>query len=178
MPIVPTVPLPPAIPFTFHVTVLFVVFSTVAVNCLVCFTRTLALVGEIETDTGVAAVTVTNTVFDVVPSGQLTLTGTDGFAAGALPMAVIDVDDTKVDDVAAPSKETAQPVTNPAPVMVSVKLPAGNDDGLTVVMPGKGRTVTAALPDEPGEAVLVAPTVTVGGAGGVSGAKYFPVVSI
>jgi hypothetical protein len=54
-----------------------VVFCTVAVNCFVCFARTLALVGEIETDTGVAAVTDTNTVFDVVPSGQLTITGTD-----------------------------------------------------------------------------------------------------
>ncbi len=174
----PTVPLPPAIPFTFHVTVLFVVFCTVAVNCFVCLTRTLALVGEIETDTGVATVTDTNTVFDVVPSGQLTITGTDDFGAGALPVAFIDVDDTTVDAAAAPSNDTVHPVTKPAPVIVSVKLPAGKDDGLTVAMPGKGMTVTAALPDEPGEEVLVAVTVTVGGAGGVSGAKYFPVVSI
>jgi len=176
--IVPTLALPPAIPFTFHVTVLFVAFSTVAVNCLVCLTRTLALVGEIETETGVAAVTDTNTVFDVVASGQLTTTGTDDFAAGALPVAVIDVDDTNVEAAVAPSNDTVQPATNPAPVMVSVKLPAGKDDGLTVVMPGNGMTVTDALPDEPGEAVLVALTVTVGGVGGASGARYFPVVSI
>src|SRR5436190_14491694 len=116
---VPTVPLPPAIPFTFHVTVLFVVFCTVAANCLLCFTRTLALVGDTATDTGVAAVTETNTVFDVVASGQLTTTGTDDFAAGALPLAFIEVGETKVDEVAAPSNDTVQPAMNPAPVIVS-----------------------------------------------------------
>src|SRR3954452_23973579 len=99
----PTGPLPPGIPFPFQVTVLFVLFCTVAVNCLVCFTRTLALVGDIDTDTGAAAVTVTNTVLDVVASGQLTTTGTDDFAAGALPLAFIEVADTNVDEVAAPS---------------------------------------------------------------------------
>src|SRR3954469_4014584 len=116
---VPTLPLPPAIPFTFQVTVLFVLFCTAAVNCLVCFTRTLALVGDTDTDTDAAAVTVTNTVFDVVASGQLTTTGTDDFAAGALPLAFIDVGETNVDDVAAPSNDTVQPAMNPAPARVT-----------------------------------------------------------
>jgi hypothetical protein len=39
-------------PFTFHVTDLFVVLVTVAVNCLVFLTRTLALVGEMLMPTG------------------------------------------------------------------------------------------------------------------------------
>ena len=34
-------------PLTFQVTDVFAVFCTVAVNCFVCFTRTVALVGEI-----------------------------------------------------------------------------------------------------------------------------------
>jgi hypothetical protein len=48
---VPTVELPPAIPFTFQVTPLFVVFCTVAVNCTVRRIRTVAEVGEIEIET-------------------------------------------------------------------------------------------------------------------------------
>jgi hypothetical protein len=45
--IVPTVELPPTMPFTFQMTDVFAVFVTVAVNCLVRFTRTVALVGAI-----------------------------------------------------------------------------------------------------------------------------------
>jgi hypothetical protein len=53
--IVPVVELPPAAPFTSHVTVVFVVVEelesfTVATNCVVLFTGTLAVVGVIETD--------------------------------------------------------------------------------------------------------------------------------
>ena len=44
---VPTVEFPPVIPFTFQITEVFGVFCTVAVNCRVCFVRTVALVGEI-----------------------------------------------------------------------------------------------------------------------------------
>ena len=49
---VPVVALPPVTPLTFHVTAVFEVFVTVAVNCLVRPMRTLALVGEIVTVTG------------------------------------------------------------------------------------------------------------------------------
>ena len=49
---VPTVEFPPVMPFTFQVTAVFVVFETVAVNCLVRPTRTVALVGEMVMDTG------------------------------------------------------------------------------------------------------------------------------
>jgi hypothetical protein len=49
---VPNVEPPPVTPFTFQVTDLFVVLVTVAVNCFVVFTRTLALVGEMLTPTG------------------------------------------------------------------------------------------------------------------------------
>ena len=66
---------------------------------------------------------------------MLTTTGTDGLAAGAFPVAVSRVDDTKVVASAAPSNDTTEPATNPAPLTVSVKLPAGTGDGLTDVMP-------------------------------------------
>lgn len=66
---VPNVEFPPATPFTFHETEVFDVLVTVAVNCLVVLTRTLALVGETLIPTGgggggggggVELVTVTN----------------------------------------------------------------------------------------------------------------------
>ena len=49
---VPTSTLPPVIPFTFHVTAVFVALLTVAVNKSVVLMRTLAEVGEIFTLTG------------------------------------------------------------------------------------------------------------------------------
>ncbi len=49
---VPNAEFPPLTPFTFQVTDVFVVLVTVAVNCLVVFTRTLALVGEMLMPTG------------------------------------------------------------------------------------------------------------------------------
>jgi len=48
---IPTVELPPVIPFTFQVTLVFDVFWTVAVKVLVRFVRTDALVGEMATVT-------------------------------------------------------------------------------------------------------------------------------
>ena len=47
--IVPSVELPPLIPFTPHVTAVLELSLTVAENCCVCPTGTEALVGEIET---------------------------------------------------------------------------------------------------------------------------------
>src|SRR5437762_1459008 len=49
---VPNVEFPPVTPFTFHVTDVFAVLVTVAVNCLLFRTRTLALVGEMLMPTG------------------------------------------------------------------------------------------------------------------------------
>ena len=58
--IVPKVEFPPLTPFTFHVTEVFVVLITVAVNCFVVFTRTLALAGDILMLTGGGFVIVTD----------------------------------------------------------------------------------------------------------------------
>ena len=54
---VPTLELPPAMPFTCHVTAVFDVFCTVAVNVFVVFTLTVAVAGETETLTGGVIVT-------------------------------------------------------------------------------------------------------------------------
>ena len=50
--IVPTVLLPPVMPFSFQLTPVFVMFCTVAVNCFVLLTRTVALVGVMLMVTG------------------------------------------------------------------------------------------------------------------------------
>src|SRR4029077_20866659 len=107
-----------------------------------------------------------------------TTTGTELLAAGALPVAVSRVDDTKLVPSATPSNETTDPATNPAPSTVSVKLPAGTGDGLTDEMLGSGRMVTEELPVDVGDAVLAARTVTVEGLGTADGAKYWPLASI
>jgi len=49
---VPTVPFPPVIPFTLQVTLKLEVFCTVAVNCWVLRTRSVALLGDMLTETG------------------------------------------------------------------------------------------------------------------------------
>jgi len=49
--IVPTVELPPTVPFTIQPTAVLLVPETEALNCFDCPTCTLALVGEIDTDT-------------------------------------------------------------------------------------------------------------------------------
>jgi len=66
---VPTVALPPAIPFTLQVTAVFVVFVTVAVNCCVAPVATEALVGLTLTATG--GMTVTDAEADLVGSATL-----------------------------------------------------------------------------------------------------------
>jgi hypothetical protein len=108
----------------------------------------------------VGAVTVTDTVFDTVPSVIVANTGTDGLAA-AVPVAVNLVDDTTVVDSGAPPNETTAPDVNPAPFTVSVNAPAGNDAGLTELIEGSGSTVTTADPLAVGTDTLVARTVTV-----------------
>lgn len=166
---VPTVELPPVIPFTFQLTAVFVVFCTVAVNWRVLLTRTVAEAGEIAIVT-TGATTFTKTLLDVSPSDVFTTTGTDDFAAGAFPLAVTRVDDTTVVGSGAPSNHTTGPDVNPAPSTVRVKLPVGTGDGLTAAIVGIALIVTVAVPLEPGELVLVARTVTVAGFGIVAGA--------
>ena len=82
-------------PFTFQAAEVFVVPCIVAVNCRPWRTRTVVLVGEIAIETGAGATMFTNTVFDTSPSGVVTLTGTDDFGAGAFPVAVSWIEETK-----------------------------------------------------------------------------------
>src|SRR5258708_11569585 len=118
---------------------------------------------------GAGATMSTRTVFEMPPSGVETTTGTDDFAAAALPGAVSLVDDTKLVGSATPSNDTTEPATNPPPVTVSVKLPTKTGEGLTAVMLAAGMTVTAAVPLAVETAMLVARTVTVGGEGTIVG---------
>src|SRR5438552_14136399 len=66
--IVPAVELPPVTLFTCHVTAVFDVFATVAVNCCVNLTWTLGVLGLTVTTTAGGAVTVTTAVPDFVES--------------------------------------------------------------------------------------------------------------
>jgi len=96
---VPAVEFPPMTPFTFHVTDVFVVLVTVAVNCFVVFTRTLALVGEMLIATGGGGGGEFVTVTDALPTAAgvttlllactVTVAG-DGAAAGAVYNPVIE----------------------------------------------------------------------------------------
>ena len=151
--IVPTVLLPPVTPFTFQTTAVFAVFDTVAVNCRVRLMRTLALDGDTVTLT---ATTFTDTVFDTSPSGVFTTTGTPVRGLEALAWAVRRVADTNVVGSAVPPNDTTDPGMKPAPFSVSVTLPTGIGDGLTLLMLGSGRIVTDALPLEDGDVVVVA----------------------
>jgi len=169
--IVPTDPLPPTMLFTFQIADVFPLFWTVAENCRVVLTLTVAVVGEIEIATGAAAVTSTIYVLETSPSGVLTATGTDSLAAGALPLARNCVADTNVVGCrTAPSNEMVEPLVNPTPLTVRVKAPAGIGDGVTEEIAGRGRIVTAALPVAVGDEVLAARTVTVAGLGTTVGA--------
>ena len=169
--IVPTTELPPLTPFTFQITALFALFCTVAVNWCVRLTRTLADEGDSVTLTGCGGATIaTKTAVDTSPSEVLTTIGTDGFGAGALPIAVSFNDETNVVASATPSNETLEPAVNPAPLIVSVKLPAGTGEGATDVTLGSGRMVIEALPVDAGDAVLAAPRVTDAGLGTTDGA--------
>ena len=140
--IVPSDPLPPLTPFTFQITDVFPLFWTVAVNCCVVLTLTVAVVGEMEIAIGAGATTFTENVLETSPSGVLTTTGTDDFAAGAFPDARNCVaDKTVVGSSAAPSNEIIDPAVNPTPFTVNVKFPTGTGDGVTDEIAGRGRTV-------------------------------------
>ena len=84
---VPTVELPPMMPLTFHVTAWFDEFCTVAVNCRVWRTLTVALEGDTVTVTG-GFTTATLTAFETPPSGLVTVTGMPGLVEDAVPVAV------------------------------------------------------------------------------------------
>jgi hypothetical protein len=105
---VPTVELPPAIPFTFHVTLWLDEFCTVAVNCLVFLTLTVAEDGDTVTLTG-AFTTATFTVFETPPSGLVTFTGTPLEGDEAVPVAVSFVEELKVVASAEPLNLTTAP---------------------------------------------------------------------
>ena len=84
---VPTVEFPPTVPFTSQFTEVLVVPETLALNCLVCFTCTLALVGEMDTDTAVPDRIVTVALADAHQYELLcavTRTAEEGTAGGAL----------------------------------------------------------------------------------------------
>ena len=164
--------LPPTMPLTFQVRAVLVVPLIDALNCRVRRTRTEALVGEmvIVTLAG-AAVTDTNSVFDISPSAMDAMTATEDLAAGALPVAVSRVADTKVVARGAPSNETTAPGAKPAPSTVRVKLPTGIEAGLIDVRLACGKIVTDADPLAPGDAVLVARTVTTPAPGTLDGAR-------
>ena len=134
---------------------------------------TVALPGEIVTLTGAvgACTTATYTVFDTLLSGVRTTTGTEGFGEGALPFAVNTLADPYVVWSVTPSNETVEPGTNPAPFTDNWKLPVLIDVGLTELMVAWGSRVTVAAPLAPGDAVLVARTVTTAGVGNVAGAR-------
>ena len=166
----PAAELPPVTPFTFQITDVFELFWTVAVNCFVVLTFTVAVVGEMEIATGAGATTFTENVLETSPSGVLTTTGTDDFAAGAFPVARNCVADRNVVASALPSNETVELAMNPTPFTVSVKAPTGTGDGLTDEIAGRGRIVTAAVPAAVGDEVLAARTVTVAGFGTTVGA--------
>ena len=68
----PVVEPPPATPLTAHVTDVSVAPATVAVNCWDCPTRSVELVGDTVTDTGVASLIVTEALPDLVLSSTLT----------------------------------------------------------------------------------------------------------
>jgi hypothetical protein len=169
--IVPTVLLPPAIPFTFHVTDASEVPCTVAVNCAVAFVFTVALGGEMLMLTDAGCTIATYTVFETSPSGVATNTGADDLGDGALPAPVSTLVETKVVGNVTPSTEIVEPDTKPAPFTVMMKLPVESELGLTEEMLGLGMSATEAVPLAVGVAVLVARTVTVEGVGTLAGAR-------
>jgi hypothetical protein len=118
----PTVELPPTTPFTFQTTAVFEAFCTVAVNCLVRFTLTVALAGDTVTVTG-GFTTATLTAFETPPSGLVTVTGTPLLVEEAFPVAVSLVEELKVVASGAPPNLTTAPLWNPEPLTVRAKFP-------------------------------------------------------
>jgi hypothetical protein len=172
---VPTVALPPATPFTVHVTAVLAVPVTVAVNCCDAPVTKVALVGT--NDTLTAALTVTVAEADLVLSAALVAVTVTVAGAGTAAGAVYSPAALTVPTVALPpampftvhvTAVLAVPVTVATncwvPLVTSVALA-----GETLTATG-GATVTAAVPDFVESATLVALTVTVAGVGTAAGA--------
>jgi hypothetical protein len=172
--IVPTVPLPPAMPLTFQVTAVLVLPVTVALNCCVLNPATEALVGETLTLIADGCDTATLTALDTPPSGLLTVTGTPLLAAEVAPLALSLVGESKVVLRDALPNLTTAPFWKPVPLRVSVKLPVCTWFGLMDVIAGNGAMVTAAAPMALVTALLRACTLTLAGDGTPAGAVKSP----
>jgi hypothetical protein len=92
-------------------------------------------------------------------------------AEAATPVAVSDVDETKVVVSGEPPSHTCAPLTKLPPLTVMLKLPLGTDAGATLFTTGTGfSSVTEVLPEAPELAALTALTVTVFEVGTLVGA--------
>jgi hypothetical protein len=113
---------------------------------------------------------------DVALPGLGFMTATANVPAdAALPVALSCVDETKAVARGEPARSTCAPLTNPLPVTVIAKAPAGTDAGAMLVSIGTGFcNVTALLPVAEASAELTARTVTVFELGTVVGAVYAP----
>jgi hypothetical protein len=188
--IVPTDKFPPTIPSTSQFTAVLVVPETVAVNCCESPTCTLALPGEIVTDTGVGAGRiVTVALADCVEAKALcalTTTGLVGTVAGALYKPVEEIVPTEEFPPATPptSQFTAVLVVPETVAVNCCERPTP-----TLALPGEivtdtgvgagadaGKIVRVALADIQAK-VLSAVTVT-GVVGTLNGAVYRPVEEI
>jgi hypothetical protein len=85
---VPVVVFPPVTPFTCQVTLMLLVFCTVAVNCWVPPALTVGKAGEIVTLTGSGAVIVTGAETDLVESACETAVAVTVAGFGTVPGAV------------------------------------------------------------------------------------------
>jgi hypothetical protein len=177
--IVPVVEFPPVAPFTCQVTAVFDVFVTVAVNCCVNPTCTLAVVGAIATVTGGGAVTVTVAEALLLASAwEIAVTGTFppvGTVAGAV---------YKPDVLTIPTVElppvipfTCQ-VTAVFVALLTVAVNCCVFPVCTLAVSGATLTLTAAVTVIPAldvlvvSAIEVAFSVTVAGVGMLAGALY------
>src|SRR5271166_3953587 len=168
---VPTVALPPAIPFTDQLTAMFVAPVTVAL-------KTCWLPARI---TPVAGVTCTTIPFTCALIALEALAPGAGFctvmltvptsASVAVPVAVNCVEEITVVVSAVVPRKTVAPGAKCAPVKERVNGPIGMTVGVTLLSCGTGLfSVTALLPVFVGSTLSVALTVIVFGAGGNSGA--------
>src|SRR5580704_4363625 len=173
--IVPTCVLPLICPATDHVTAVFAVPVTVAVNCCDAPVTRFALVGEIVIlMLELGALSTTVTAFETAEPGFgfVTVTGTlPACAAVAVPLAVNCVGDTNVVASAVPPKFTTAPLTKFVPITSKVNAPMVSAGGVTETMVGTGFcNVTAAVPELVVSAILVAVTLIALLTGNVAGA--------
>jgi hypothetical protein len=161
--IAPTVAFPPATPFTAHVTAVFVDPVTVAVNCCVFPSDTIADAGDRLTLTGTGTVTVAWADF-VTSAALVAATVKEPVAAsvaGAVYNPLVEIVPTVAFPPATPFTVHATAVfADPATVAVNCcvfpKLTVADaGDGLTLTLTGTG-TVTVACADLVASATLVA----------------------